>query len=326
MKIVVIGGAGYIGSHVVRYLRKKHSIKVFDSLVHGKREFVPEDVEFIKADLSEYEKLKQALKGVDVVIHLAGFIEVGESMKNPYKFIYNNNVLSLNILRAMAELNVKNIIFSSSAAVYGEPEKIPILEEHRKKPVNCYGDTKLIFEKYLHWFHLAHGINYVIFRYFNAAGADPSGEIGEAHEPETHLIPLIFQVVEGLRKDIKIFGSDYDTPDGTCIRDYIHVNDIASAHELALPFLMRGNSDCFNLGIGKGFSVREVIDAVKEVTRKPIKVVEAERRPGDPAVLLASPEKAKRILNWQPLYTDIKDIVRTAWYWEKKKNLIKEKT
>jgi len=322
MKILIIGGAGYIGSHVVRYLKENNEVVVYDSLIHGKREFIPNDVNFIKADLSEYERLKRAMIGVNVVIHLAGFIEVGESMKDPYKYIYNNNVLSLNILKAMVETNVKNIIFSSSAAVYGEPERIPILEEQRKEPINCYGDTKLIFEKFLNWFHIAHEINYVVFRYFNAAGADPSGEIGEAHEPETHLIPIIFQVAEGIRKEIKIFGSDYDTKDGSCIRDYIHVNDIASAHSLAINYLQEGNSNCFNLGIGKGFSVREVINAVKEVTKLPIKVVESERRFGDPAVLLASPEKAKRILKWEPKYKDIKEIVKTVWEWEKNKEKV----
>ena len=321
MRILVTGGAGYIGSHVVKeLLAAGHEVVVYDNLVKGHREAVVGGV-FIEADIGDEEKLREALRGysVEAVVHLAADTAVGESMVNPLKYYHNNVVKGLTLLKAMLEERVRYIVFSSSAAVYGEPEEAPIDELARKEPTNVYGETKLIFERMLEAFDRAYGLKYISLRYFNAAGADVSGEIGEDHDPETQLIPIVLQTALGLRPRLEIFGTDYDTPDGTCIRDYIHVSDLASAHVLAAEALYRGAQSCaYNLGNEKGYSVREVLRTAEAVVGRPIPAVEVGRRPGDPAVLIASSEKIKRELGWRPRYPDLETIIRTAWEWHRK--------
>ncbi len=320
LAVLVTGGAGYIGSHTTAELiEKNEEVIIADNLERGHKEAVLGG-KLVIGDLRDKEFLKRLFKENDIesVIHFAAYIEVGESVVDPLKF-YNNNVVStLNLLTAMSEAGVKKIVFSSTAATYGEPENIPILETDKTFPTNPYGDTKLSVEKALKWADISLGIKHVVLRYFNASGAHKSGKIGEDHNPETHLIPLIIQAALGKRDDIKIFGNDYNTPDGTCVRDYIHVTDLAQAHLLALKKLRKDNtSSIYNLGNGQGFSVKEVIDIVRKVTGKPIKEVLSPRRPGDPAFLVASSEKIKKELNWTPQYSDISAIVETAWNWHK---------
>lgn len=321
MNVLVTGGAGYIGSHTVRdLLRQGHQVLVLDDLSKGHRKALPESsqLSFYLGGTGDRELLDKIFTNhsVDAVVHFAAFSLVGESMDNPAKYFANNLANGLLLLDRMLHHSVKKIVFSSTAAVYGEPEQVPILEEAEKRPTNNYGLSKLMFEQILNTYDKAYGLKSVSLRYFNAAGADPSGEIGEDHSPETHLIPLIFQAALGQRKEISIFGTDYPTPDGTCQRDYIHVSDLAQAHILALEALMEGcDSKVYNLGNGRGFSVREIISVAEKVSGKVIPVVEAERRAGDPAILVAGSEKIKRELNWSPRFSAIEDILSTAWAW-----------
>lgn len=290
-----------------------------DNLAKGHREAIG-DTPLVEADINNKAALEQVFQKhkIDAVMHFAAYSLVGESVADPAIY-YRNNVLgTLNLLEVMLNHGVKRIIFSSTAAVYGEPVELPITEEHPTRPTNPYGTTKLAVEGMLHWFGQAYGLKYVSLRYFNAAGADVAGDIGEDHEPETHLIPLVLQTALGVRPEIKIFGTDYPTHDGTCIRDYIHVTDLANAHLLALEKLIKeGGTAIYNLGNGNGFSVREVIQVAQAVTGRPIKVAEAERRPGDPAVLVASSDKIKKELGWQPRFKELDKIISTAWQWHK---------
>ena len=326
--ILIVGGAGYIGSHVNKYLNGKgYETIVFDNLSKGHREAVKWG-KFFEGDLGNIDDIRRVFKEnkIEAVLNFAAFIEVGESVKEPEKYYWNNVVNTLNLLKVMREAGVNKIIFSSTAATFGDPQYTPIDEKHPQNPINPYGQTKLTIEKIFKDYDKAYGLRFVVFRYFNAAGADPETEIGEWHEPESHLIPLVFQAANGKREDIKIFGTDYPTPDGTCIRDYVHVNDLAQAHWLGLERLLNGGeSDFYNLGNGKGFSVREVIEAVKKVTGKDFKVTETERREGDPPVLIAGSDKAKTELKWQPEYVDLEKIVETAWKWEEKKMMFSDK-
>jgi len=321
MSILVCGGAGYIGSHTVSALREKgKEVVVYDNLQKGHRRAVPKGVSFYIGDLRSKETLEGVFEkeNIEAVIDFAADSLVGESVEDPLKY-YNNNVCgTVSLLETMAKFGVESIVFSSTAATYGEPENIPILETDRTEPKNPYGDSKLTVEKILKWADPAYNIKYTALRYFNAAGAHLSGNIGEDHNPETHLIPLILQVPLGLRDTIYIFGTDYETKDGTCVRDYIHVTDLSEAHILALERLMQGGeSRIYNLGNGRGFSVREVIETARKITGREIKAVESERRPGDPAVLIASSEKDKSELGWSPEYNDLEKIIETAWKWHK---------
>ena len=320
MNILVTGGAGYIGSHVLKALLKEgHQVVTFDNLQKGHRKAITGG-KFIKGDLADQELLNQVIQENEIegVIHLAADSLVGESMENPGKYYKNNFTNGINLLETMVDNGVKNIVFSSTAAVYGEPVEIPIKEDNQTEPTNTYGESKLFFEKALKRYDQIHGINFVSLRYFNAAGADPEGEIGEAHDPETHLIPIVLQTALGIRDKIYIFGDDYSTRDGSCIRDYIHVNDLATAHVLAVEALAEGReSSIYNLGNGEGYSVKEVIDTVKEVTGRDFEVEVSERRAGDPAVLIASSDKIQRELNWQPEYSELEKIISTAWQWHK---------
>ena len=322
MAILVCGGAGYIGSHINKqlYLEGYDTI-VFDNLVYGHREAVKWG-ELIVGDLANIEDLEAVFNThtIDAVVHFAAYAYVGESVQEPEKYYYNNVVNTLNLLKVMKAHGCNKIIFSSTCATYGEPERVPITEDMPQNPINPYGMTKLTVERIFRDYSRAYGLSYAVLRYFNAAGADPDGEIGESHDPETHIIPLVLDAASGARPDIKVFGTDYDTPDGSCIRDYIHVTDLASAHLLALHHLEKGgSSDFFNLGNAKGTSVLEVVDSVKRVTGRDFKVVFADRRPGDPAKLVGSSEKAQRVLGWKPEYADIDTIVSHAWNWHEKK-------
>ncbi len=321
--ILIVGGAGYIGSHTNKQLNKQgFETIIFDNLVSG-HEWAVKWGKFVKGDLANIEEIRKVFQEnkIEAVMDFAGSIEVGESVKDPQKYYDNNVVNTFNLLRVMMEAGVKKFIFSSTAATFGNPQYTPIDEKHPQSPINPYGMTKLMVEKILADYDKAYDFKSVKLRYFNASGADIEAEVGEAHSPETHLIPLVLDAAIGKREDIKIFGTDYETPDGTCLRDYIHVNDLAQAHILALKYLLQGGeSDEFNLGNGVGFSVKEVIEAVKEVTGKDFKVTETERREGDPAVLVASSDKIKAKLNWQPVFTDIKEIVKTAWNWHQKRS------
>ncbi len=316
MGILVTGGAGYIGSHVCKYLKELgEEVIVVDNLETGYRDSVIADA-FYELDIRDTDALIDVMKSHDIVgvIHFAAYSLVGVSMVKPYEYYDNNVVGTLSLLKAMQAAEVENIVFSSTAATYGEPESVPIKESDKTEPTNPYGETKLAMEKMMKWFDTAYGMKYVALRYFNAAGASKDMSIGERHNPETHLIPLILQVPLGLRENISIFGTDYNTPDGTAIRDYIHVQDLASAHYLALKYLLDGNgSDVFNLGNGSGFSVQEVIDTARAVTSHPIPAVEAERRAGDPEVLIASSEKAQQVLGWEPKHSSLDEIIRDAW-------------
>jgi len=320
MNILVTGGAGYIGSHVLKALLKEgHRVITLDNLQKGYREAVTGG-KFIEGDLADEKLLNKIMKEDEIegVIHLAADSLVGESMEKPGKYYMNNFANGINLLEAMINNDVKNIVFSSTAAVYGEPDEIPIKENNKTEPTSTYGESKLFFEKALKRYDDTYGLKYASLRYFNAAGADPEGEIGEAHDPETHLIPIVLQTALGIRDKIYIFGDDYPTNDGSCIRDYIHVNDLAAAHVLALEALAEGKeSSIYNLGNGEGYSVKEVIDTVKEVTGRDFEVEISERRAGDPAVLIASSDKIQKELDWQPKYTELEKIISTAWQWHK---------
>ena len=319
--ILVTGGAGYIGSHCCKELHRRGFNPItFDNLVYGFKDFVRWG-DFYKGDLADPQAIAPCFKRypIDAVIHFAAYAYVGESVTDPIKYYENNVRNTIHLLRASLDHDVRCFIFSSSCATYGIPESIPIDETHPLNPVNPYGRTKLMIEDILRDCDATYGLRFNSLRYFNAAGADPEGEIGEKHDPETHLIPLILDVAAARSKDIKIFGNDYPTADGTCIRDYIHVTDLARAHVLALERLLDGAaSDIFNLGQGQGFSVREVVDHVARVTGRDIATVDVDRRPGDPPVLVASNVKAIQGLNWQPEYTNLDDIIQTAWNWHKR--------
>lgn len=334
MKIFVTGGAGYIGGTVASlFVEKGHKVVVFDNLSHSKRTLIPAGAEFIEGDLADrraietiFDTAREQGEAFDAVLHFAALIEAGESMVRPEIYFRNNSASTLALLEAMLACGPKRLVFSSTAAVYGEPESIPIQEDARLAPTNPYGQSKLLVEQMLAWFNRIHGLRYASLRYFNVAGAHegPAGITrGEAHEPESHLIPLVLDVALGRRASIRIFGDDYATPDGTCIRDYIHVSDLAEAHLLALSALGTQTENqgplIYNLGNGQGFSVREVIESARRVTGHPIPAELHPRRPGDPAVLVASSEKAIRELRWRPRYTELDEIVRTAWIWHQKR-------
>ena len=320
--ILVTGGAGYIGSHtLLSVVDAGHEPVAVDNLFYGHRQAVLEG-HFVHADLGDKEALSRLFETfpIDAVIHFAAFCYVGESVESPEKYFSNNLVNGLNLLDAMLQAGVEKIIFSSSCAVYGEPQKIPIPESHPKKPINPYGMTKHFFEEILTTYNTAYGIKYVSLRYFNAAGADPQGRIGESHDPETHLIPLVLQAALGQRPEITIFGANYPTPDGTCIRDYVHVCDLAQAHVLALLYLLSGGeSICLNLGTGEGYSVREVVERCRQICQRPIPSRDVPPRPGDPPELVSSGDKAGKILNWRPQYS-LTDIISSAWNWHKNPN------
>lgn len=319
MSILVLGGAGYIGSHTVYELvDAKEDVVVVDNLLTGFEKAVHPKAKFYKGDIRDRAFMDMVFEKEDIdgVIHFAASSQVGESMKDPLKY-YSNNLCGTEILlESMVAHGIDKIVFSSTAATYGEPESIPILETDRTLPTNCYGETKLSMEKMFHWTAAAHNLRFVSLRYFNACGAHPNGMIGEAHDPETHLIPLILQVPNGKRKFISIFGNDYETKDGTCVRDYIHVNDLAQAHILAMKYLREGNeSNIFNLGNGVGFTVKEVVETARKVTGHPIPAKAEPRRAGDPSTLIASSEKAKTVLGWKPQFADLETIISTAWKW-----------
>lgn len=321
MTILVLGGAGYIGSHTVyELIDNGEDVVIIDNLQTGHKEAIHPKARFYKGDIRDREFLDDVFKKekIDAVIHFAACSLVGESMEKPLKY-YDNNLCGTKILLdSMVANGIDKIVFSSTAATYGEPEKVPILETDRTEPTNTYGETKLSMEKMFKWVGKAHGIRYVSLRYFNACGAHISGQIGEDHNPESHLIPLILQVPNGKREYISIFGDDYDTKDGTCVRDYIHVTDLAQAHILAVKYLQSGNeSNIFNLGNGVGFTVKEVIDTARKVTSHPIPAKITPRRAGDPAQLIASSEKAKEILGWTPEHNSLEEIISTAWNWHK---------
>lgn len=319
MRILVTGGAGYIGSHAVRrFCEHGHDVWIYDNLSLGHAAAVPDD-RLIAADLSERERLTAVLrdKRIEAVVHFAASAFVGESVEQPYKYYRNNVVNTLTLLESMQAAGVQRIVFSSTCATYGVPTAVPITEETPQQPINPYGRTKLIIEWALADAARAYGLGYAALRYFNAAGAHPSGEIGEDHQPETHLIPLILQSVLGQRDGIHVFGTDYPTPDGTCIRDYIHVDDLAEAHLLALAKIESGKGLHLNLGTGRGFSVREVINICSDVTGSAINVIEGPRRAGDPPALVAAAEKASSILDWKPAYTGLHEIVESAWRWHR---------
>lgn len=321
MTILVLGGAGYIGSHTVyELIDNGEDVVIIDNLLTGHKEAIHPKARFYKGDIRDREFLDDVFKKekIDAVIHFAACSLVGESMEKPLKY-YDNNLCGTKILLdSMVANGIDKIVFSSTAATYGEPEKVPILETDRTEPTNTYGETKLSMEKMFKWVGKAHGLRYVSLRYFNACGAHISGQIGEDHNPESHLIPLILQVPNGKREYISIFGDDYDTKDGTCVRDYIHVTDLAQAHILAVKYLQSGNeSNIFNLGNGVGFTVKEVIDTARKVTSHPIPAKITPRRAGDPAQLIASSEKAKEILGWKPEHNSLEEIISTAWNWHK---------
>ena len=321
MTILVLGGAGYIGSHTVKELCDAgENVVVADCLATGHKEAVNKKARFYKGDIRDGAFLDEIFtkEKIDVVMHFCAFSLVGESVVDPIKYYDNNMGGAIMLLKKMHEHGLNKIVFSSTAAVYGEPERVPIIENDKTEPTNPYGETKLSMEKMFKWASKAYGINFVSLRYFNASGADQTGFIGEDHNPETHLIPLILQVPLGKRKFISIFGTDYPTPDGTCIRDYIHVTDLAQAHILAAKYLMAGNkSDIFNLGNGVGFSVKEVIETARKVTGHPIPAKEEGRRAGDPAQLIASSAKAREILGWKPEHDSLEEIIASAWKWHK---------
>jgi UDP-glucose 4-epimerase len=318
--ILVTGGAGYIGSHVNKELHKQgYETVVLDNLSYGHDDFVKWGI-LECVDLSNTREIRRVFQdySVEAVLHFAAFTYVGESVEDPQKYYLNNLRNTLNLLEVMLEFDVEILVFSSTCATYGNPIEIPITEEHPQSPISPYGKGKFMVEQVLKDYSSAYGLRYVSLRYFNAAGADPEGEVGERHDPETHLIPLILDAATGKREDIKIFGTDYPTDDGTCIRDYIHVTDLADAHIRALKYLENGGkSEVFNLGNGNGFSVREVIEAARKVTKREIKAIETDRRPGDPPVLVGSSKKAREILKWQPRFDDLSQIISTAWEWHK---------
>jgi UDP-glucose 4-epimerase len=320
MKVLITGGAGYIGGTVTRLLLGKgHSVTVYDNLCHSKRLAVAEGAAFVEGDVADRALIEKTLAAgrFDGVMHFAALIEAGESMKRPEIYFRNNTAATLTLLEAMLATGHDRLVFSSTAACYGEPETTPILEDAKLQPTNPYGESKLLVEHMLRWLNLAHGLRYASLRYFNVAGAIEG--YGEAHEPESHLIPLILDVALGRRANIKIFGRDYPTKDGTCVRDYIHVHDLAEAHLLALGALTEKSRVIYNIGNGQGFSVIEVIESVKRVTGRPIAVEECPRRAGDPAVLVASSEKIKAELGWKPKFAELDAIVASAWEWHQQR-------
>ena len=319
MNVLVTGGAGYIGSVVTAELIKRgHHVIVYDNLSKGFRGAVPKKTELIVGDIADKANVTRVVTtcGIEAVMHFAAFIEAGESMKVPEKYFRNNTMSTLSLLEVLVETGVKKLVFSSTAALYGEPENVPIRESDPLRPTNAYGESKLLVERMLEWFHRIHGLRYASLRYFNAAGA--TEELGEAHNPESHLIPIILQVAMGKRDSISIYGSDYQTKDGTCVRDYIHVLDLAQAHLLALEALPEKPLQIYNLGNGRGFTVREVIETARRVTGHKIPALESPRRLGDPAVLVASSERIQQTLGWKPQFADLETIVSTAWEWTRK--------
>ncbi|MGY6214222.1 UDP-glucose 4-epimerase GalE [Methylolobus aquaticus] len=316
--ILVTGGAGYIGSHTAKALSLSGYVPVtFDNMVYGHRWAVKWGP-LIEGDLGDTAAIERVLKDypIEGVIHFAAYAYVGESMTSPEKYFRNNAINTLHLLEAMKAAGVHDLVFSSTCATYGVPGEVPIPEDHPQRPINPYGESKLFIERVLHWHHLAHGLNYAALRYFNAAGADLDGEIGEAHDPETHLIPLAIESALGLRKGLEIYGTDYPTPDGTAVRDYIHVADLADAHVRALRHLASGGESLrANLGTGHGHSVREVISAVERVGGRPVPVRECPRRPGDPPELVAAPTRAGDVLHWTPRFSDLDTIISSAWRW-----------
>ena len=326
MTILVTGGAGYIGSHCVLTLQEVgYEVIILDNLVYGHQDLVETALgtKLIVGDTSDRALLQQIFSDhqIDAVMHFAAYAYVGESVKKPAKYYRNNVVGTLTLLEAMLEADINKFVFSSTCATYGMPEKVPITEEQSQNPINPYGATKLMVEQILQDFNRAYDFRSVCLRYFNAAGADPEGMIGEDHNPETHLIPLVLQTALGHRESVSIFGTDYDTSDGSCIRDYIHVMDLAQAHILALKYLLKdGKTDVFNLGNGNGFSVKQVIEAARKITGKEIRAVECDRRPGDPPILVGSGEKAQKILGWKPQYPNLEDIIAHAWQWHQKRH------
>jgi UDP-glucose 4-epimerase len=321
MVVLVTGGAGYIGSHTVRKLLEKgFEVIVLDNLSRGHKESIPGNAHFENADLLNEDSLRNAIKKykVDAVIHFAAFAYVGESVENPGLYYKNNVVGSFNLIKVIDELGIKKFVFSSTCSIYGNPENIPISEKEPANPINPYARTKYMIENILCDYDTSHGLKYVALRYFNAAGDSDNGLIGESHNPEPHLIPLVLFTALGKRKSIKIYGDDYPTKDGTCIRDYIHVNDLADAHIRALEYLNKGESTVVNLGTGNGYSVKEIVDAARKITGKKIESEIVERRAGDPAILIADNKKAKDLLGWIPEY-DLERILETAWNWHKNK-------
>ena len=325
MNILITGGAGYIGGTVTRLLLAAgHQVTVFDSFCHSRKTAVPPAATLVQGDLSDRKLLEATLSAgpFDGIMHFAALIEAGESMKQPENYFRNNTVGTLTLLEAMQATGHNRLVFSSTAACYGEPESSPILETARLKPTNPYGESKLLSEYMMRWMTLSHGLRFAALRYFNVAGAIEG--YGEHHEPESHLIPLILDVAMGRRESIRIYGQDYPTPDGTCVRDYIHVEDLANAHLLALKALSGENPPpapgylVYNIGNGQGFTVKQVIESVRRVTGKPIPVILEARRPGDPAVLVASSDAIKRELGWAPKYPELDDIIRSAWQWHQK--------
>ncbi len=318
MAVLVTGGAGYIGSHTAKDLREKgERVVILDDLSTGFRQ-ATQGMEFIEGSLHDSALLERIIcdYNIDSVIHFAAYSRVGESMREPDKYYYNNVSGTINLLNAMVKHNVKHMVFSSTAATFGEPKEVPIHEDMPQNPTSVYGTTKLMIEKILKDYDQAYGLRSVSLRYFNACGADESGLIGEAHNPESHLIPIVLQTVLGKIDSVIIYGTDYPTQDGTCIRDYVHVSDLSSAHILALDALRNGHeTTCYNLGNGSGFSVREVIDTVAQVVNWPIPIQEGERRPGDPAILIASSKKIMKELGWEPKFPDLKQIIESAWKW-----------
>jgi UDP-glucose 4-epimerase len=324
--ILVTGGAGYIGSHAVLALKQAgYRVVILDNLVYGHQDLVEKvlQVELIVGDTSDRPLLDRlfAAHQIDAVMHFAAYAYVGESVEEPAKYYRNNVVGTLTLLEAMLAAGVKKFVFSSTCATYGVPKTVPIPEDHPQEPINPYGATKLMVERILADFDPAYDFKSVCFRYFNAAGADPQGLLGEDHSPETHLIPLVLMAALGKRDAVSIYGTDYPTPDGTCIRDYIHVTDLAEAHILGLEYLLKGgDTTIFNLGNGNGFSVKEVIDTAREITGKEIKAVETDRRPGDPPMLVGSSDRARQILGWNPQYADLRAIITHAWNWHQKRH------
>jgi UDP-glucose-4-epimerase GalE len=319
MRILVTGGAGYIGSHAVRHFAARgHDVWIYDDLSCGHRAAVPAD-RLVVGGLHEIHKLDHLLvvQRIEAVVHFAAFTYVGESVREPGKYYQNNLVNTLGLMEALRRHHIWRFVFSSTAATYGIPQHVPITEDEPQAPINPYGNGKLAVERALADYASAYGWGYAALRYFNASGASPDGAIGEDHDPETHLIPLVIQALLGQKPHIEVYGTDYPTPDSTCIRDYIHVDDLASAHLLALEHLERGRGLHYNLGIGRGYSVREVIRTVEEVAGKPVPIKEGPRRPGDPPALVASSEKIQRELGWRPAYPDLRPIVETAWHWHK---------
>jgi UDP-glucose 4-epimerase len=322
MKILVTGGAGYIGSHAVKELVKEHEVIVYDNLELGNKEFVDEKAIFIQGDLSDTKKLNELFEEhkIEIVMHFANYALVGESFENPSKYFENNLVNGFNLLDVMIKNNVNKIIFSSSCAVYGIPKEIPIIEKHTLNPINSYGESKMVFERVLRYYDTAYNLNSISLRYFNVAGASLDNSIGEKHKDETHLIPIVLDVALNKRDNIKIFGEDYDTKDGTCIRDFVHVVDIAKAHLDALNYLGKNmQTKSYNIGTGQGYSVKEVIDLCRQITKKEINVVIDKKREGDPPMLVADPKRFKEEVGWKEQF-NINEMIEHAWNWHQKIN------